>query len=109
MLKLKLGDKVRVMQGRDRGREGVIAKIYPKKGAAIVEGINIFKKHVKKSVAKDGKGGIFDIPKPIHLSKLSLIDSKTKKPAKVGFKMEGKKKMRINKKTGKFLDKVTKS
>jgi len=106
MLKYKLGDKVKVLQGRDRGREGVISKIFPKKGTAIVEGINIFKKHVKSSVTQDGKGGIFDISKPIHLSKLAVVDAKTKKSIRVGFKMEGKKKVRINKKTKKLIDKI---
>lgn len=104
MLKYKAGDKVKVLQGKDKGREGVILKIDHKKSTALVEGINMYKKHVKAQVARDGKGGIYEIPRPIQLSKLAVIDPKTKKPAKIGFKVEGKKKVRINKKTKKVID-----
>lgn len=104
MLKYKAGDKVKVLQGKDRGREGTILKIDRKKGTALVEGINMYKKHVKAQVARDGKGGVYEIPRPMQLSKLAVIDPKTKKPARVGFKIEGKNKVRINKKTKKVID-----
>ena len=104
MQKLKVGDKVKVLSGKDRGREGNIEVIFPKKGAAIIPGINVYKKHVKKQMARDGKGGIFDIPKPISLSKLAIIDPKTGKTARVGFKIQGGKKLRISKKSKALLD-----
>ena len=106
MNKYKVGDTVKVLQGRDRGREGAILKVFPKEGTAVIDGINMYKKHIKKSLTQDGKGGIFDLPRPIRLSKIAVIDPKTKKTARIGIKLEGDKKIRINKKTGKGLDKV---
>lgn len=108
MNKFNIGDKVTVLQGRDRGREGEILKLFPKKGTALVDGINQYKKHIKKELTQDGNGGIFDLPRPIALSKIAVIDPKTKKAARIGFKMEGDNKIRINKKTGKALEAKTK-
>ncbi len=104
MQKIKTGDKVMVMRGKDKGREGTVERVFPKKGTAFVPGINIYKKHIKKQMAADGKGGIYEIPRPITLSKLAVIDPKTKKPTRVGFKVEGGKKLRISKKSGVILD-----
>lgn len=108
MNKYRVGDKVKVLQGRDKGREGNILKIFPKKKTALVDGINMYKKHIKKSLTQDGKGGIFDLPRPMVFSKLAVVDPKTKKTARVGFKIEGDMKVRINRKTGKRIDKKTK-
>jgi large subunit ribosomal protein L24 len=105
MNKYKVGDKVKVMAGKDRGREGTIEAIVDGKKALIQE-VNMYKKHVKKQMTKDGKGGIFDIPRPIDLSKLAVIDPKTKKPTRVGFRIEGDKKVRFAKKSGAMLDKI---
>lgn len=105
MNKYKVGDKVKVMAGKDRGREGTIEAIVGGKKALIQE-VNMYKKHVKKQMTKDGKGGIFDIPRPIDLSKLAVIDPKTKKPTRVGFRIEGDKKVRFAKKSGTMLDKI---
>lgn len=104
MNKFKVGDKVQVRNGKDRGREGVIESITS--GLALVQGVNVYKKHVKKSLTKDNKGGIFEIPRPIALSRLSVLDPKTGKPTRVGFKIEGDKKVRISKKSGTMLDKI---
>lgn len=106
MLKFKVGDKVRVMSGKDKGREGTIDAISKGGKTALIQGVNVYKKHVKKTMTKDNQGGIFDIPRPIDLSKLSVIDPKTKKPTRVGFKVEGNKKIRISKKSGAFLDSI---
>lgn len=106
MNKFKLGDKVKVLSGRDKGREGTIAKIFPKDFTAIVEGINIYKKHIKKSMTQDGNGGVFEFPRPINLSKLSLVGD-GKKAVKVGFKVEGDQKIRLDRKTGKVIDTKT--
>lgn len=105
MLKYKIGDKVKVLIGRDKGREGVIEKIYPKKNKALVPGVNVYKRHIKARVAADGKGGIYELPRPILLSKLAVIDPKSGKPTRVGFKFEGDKKVRFAKKSGEILDK----
>lgn len=107
MLKYKVGDKVKVLQGRDRGREGTIERIFPKKMTALVPGVNVFKKHIKAGLARDGKGGIYDIPRPISLSKLAVIDPNTKKVARVAFRLEGDKKIRVNAKTKKILGKIS--
>jgi len=101
MQKLKKGDTVIVLGGRDKGRTGTIEKVNLKKGTAIVPGVNMVKKHVKKAVATDGKGGIYDIPKAIPISKLAL--SREGKKVKVGFASREGKKIRINKKTKKKI------
>ena len=103
MLKFTKGDKVIVRVGRDRGHEGVIERIFPKKGTALVPGVNVYKKHIKKQIARDGKGGIYEIPRPIAFSKLSLVDPKTNKATRIGFKLEGDKKVRVAKKSKSIL------
>jgi large subunit ribosomal protein L24 len=106
MLKYKIGDKIKVLSGKDKGREGVIEQIFPKKNKALVAGINMYKKHIKKEQARDGKGGIYDLPRPIHLSKLGILDPKDKKITKVAFQAKGGKKLRIGKRTKTILDNI---
>lgn len=106
MLKFRTGDKIKVMTGKDKGREGTIEKIFPADAKALVPGVNIFKRHIKKAVAADEKGGIYEIPRPIALSKLAIIDPKTGKPTRVGFKVQAGKKLRIAKRSGSLLDKI---
>jgi len=106
MLKYKVGDKVVILSGKDKGRKGVIEIIYPMKNKALVPGVNVYKKHVKKAVAADKKGGVYELPRPILLSKLAIIDPKKGKPTRVGFKIEGGKKLRVSKLSGVILDKV---
>jgi len=101
MLKLKIGDTVRIRTGKDKGREGKIEKIFPKTKKALIPGINVYKKHVKGS--QGTKGGIYDIPRPLLFSKLSLVCPKCKKPARVGFKIVGKEKVRVCQKCQKEL------
>ncbi len=105
MLKLKKGDSIKVLQGKDKGREGKIEIIFPRKGTILVPGINVYKKHVKKSVARDGKGGIYEVPKAISVSKIALVCPKCKKSTRVGFKSLNGKKERICKKCQKLIDK----
>jgi len=105
MLKYKIGDKVKVMAGKDKGREGTIEGLVGK-DKAVVQGVNVYKKHIKKTMTKDNKGGVFEIPRPIALSKIAIVDPKTGKPTRVGFKIEGDKKVRISKASGMILDKL---
>lgn len=105
MNKFKVGDQVKVMSGKDRGKEATIESIIGGK-KALLQGVNVYKKHIKKQMTQDGKGGIFEIPRAIDLSKLMIIDPKTKKPTRVGFKIEGDRKVRIAKKSGTILDKI---
>jgi len=102
MLKIKKGDKVKVRSGKDKGREGKVEKLFPKKMTALIPEINMFKKHVKGSQGQ--KGGIFDIPRPLSLNKLSLICPKWITPTRVGFKMANGRKTRVCKKCGKNID-----
>jgi large subunit ribosomal protein L24 len=101
-MKLKAGDKVKVLIGKDKGREGKIEKVFPKKGLVLIPEINIFKKHVKGQEGQ--KGGIYDIPRPLFKSKVALICPKCKKMTRVGYKFVGQNKVRICKKCGKEID-----
>ena len=101
---VKTGDKVKVITGKDKGKEGVILKAFPKKDRVIVEGMNMMKKHQKPSTMNP-QGGILETEAPIHVSNVMLIDSKTGEPTRVGFKVEDGKKVRVSKKTGEVLDK----
>jgi large subunit ribosomal protein L24 len=95
--KLKKGDKIVVLTGKDKGKEGTISSINPKTGKALVEGINIAIRHVKQS--QNTQGGRVPQAMPIQLSNLSLLDSNGK-ATRVGFKMDGDKKVRFAKTTG---------
>ncbi|QLG69787.1 MAG: LSU ribosomal protein L24p (L26e) [Candidatus Woesebacteria bacterium] len=92
-LKFKLKDKVKVIAGKDKGREGDIEKILPKEKKAIVSGINVYKRHVKGG--GEQKAGIYEVPRPIDLSKLMLICPKCHKETRVGFKIVDGKKYRF--------------
>ena len=104
-MKLRVGDTVQVIAGSDKGKTGEIIQILRKEDRVIVEGVNMVTKHIKPSQA-DPEGGIVA---PIHVSNVAYYDSKAKETVKIGyaFDEEGKK-YRINKKTGKALDKTTK-
>ena len=99
-LKIKKGDTVYVLSGEDRGRQGRVLAVLPKKERAIVEGINIVSKSAKPS-AKHPQGGIIKMEAPPHISNLSLIDPKSGKPTRVGFRKDEKgKTVRYSKKSG---------
>jgi large subunit ribosomal protein L24 len=100
MLKIKKNDKVIVLSGRDKGRTGEVAAVFPKKGTALIPGVNLYKKHLKPRMARDGKGGIVEIVRPISVSKIALVDPKTGKPTRVGFAKSKDEKTRIAKKSG---------
>ena len=101
--KIKKGDNVIVLSGKDKGKTGKILKIIKGKDKPIVEGANIVKKHTKQSATQ--KGGIESIEMPMHICKLSLIDPKTTKASRVGFKLlKDGKKVRFLKKSGETLN-----
>jgi large subunit ribosomal protein L24 len=93
MLKFKKGDKVVITQGKDKGRKGTIEVVFPKKQKVLIQGINIYKKHVKGHQGQ--KGGIYDIPRPLEFSKISLVCPNCKKKTRVGFKTAGEEKVRV--------------
>ena len=98
-LKIKKGDEVIVLAGKDKGKKGNIIKTFPKLNKAIVSGINKVKKHQKPG--NNEPGGIVEKEMPIHISNLNIFDSKSNKGIRVGFSTnKNGKKIRINKKTG---------
>ena len=101
-LKLKKGDEVIVIAGKDKGKTGKITKMYPDIFKAIVSGVNKVKKHQKPD--KNQAGGIIEKEMPIHISNLAFYDTALKKGVRVGFKFDQKnKKIRINKNSGKII------
>ena len=99
-LHIKKGDTVYVLAGEDKGQTGRVLSIDVKKGRAIVEGINKVKKSTKPS-ALNPQGGIVEKEAPIHMSNLNVLDPKSKKPTRVGYKRDEKgNKVRISKKSG---------
>lgn len=101
-LKIKSGDTVIVTAGDHKGSEGKVMSVSLEKNKAIVEGVNMVSKHEKPSAANP-QGGIVKKEAPIHISNLSLIDPKTSKPTRVGYRMEDGKKVRFSKKSNQVL------
>ena len=95
--KLKKGDKVVVLAGKDKGKEGEISSVMPAKGKAVVDGINISIRHTRQT--QNAQGGRIPQAMPIDLSNLALLD-KNGKATRVGFRMEDDKKVRFAKTTG---------
>ena len=96
---IKKGDTVYVNAGNDKGKTGKVLEVIVDKDRAIVEGINMVSKHTKPN-SKQPQGGIIKQEAPIHISNLNLIDPKSQKPTRVGYKMDGDKKIRYAKKSG---------
>ena len=95
-------DQVYVLNGEDRGKTGRVLSVARKKERAIVEGINIITKSMKPN-ARYPQGGLIKMEAPIRLCKLALIDPKTGKPTRVGYRMEDGKKVRYSKKSGEVI------
>lgn len=100
-LKIKSGDNVKVIAGDHKGSEGKVLSIDREKNKAIVEGVNVVKKHTKPS-AQNPQGGIIEKEAPIHISNLSLLTAKGE-TTRVGYKMEGDKKVRYSKKSNEVI------
>ncbi|WP_170419374.1 50S ribosomal protein L24 [Ruegeria atlantica] len=99
--KLRKGDKVVVLAGKDKGKEGTITSVDPKAGKAVVDGINIAIRHTRQT--QNSQGGRLPQANPVELSNLALLD-KNGKATRVGFRMEGDKKVRFAKTTGDVID-----
>lgn len=97
-LKIKSGDTVRVIAGEHKGKEGKVVRVDREKNKAIVEGVNLVKKHTKPS-AKNPQGGIVEKEAFIHISNISLIDPKTKETTRVGYEVRDGEKVRFSKKS----------
>ena len=101
--KIRKGDKVVVLTGRDKGRAGEVFELHPSEGRALVRGVNMVKRHQKQTATQEG--GIISKEGPIHLSNLALADPKDGKPTRVGFKiLSGGKKVRVAKRSGVEID-----
>ena len=99
--KLKTGDKVVVLAGKDKGKQGTITSVDPKAGKAVVEGLNMAIRHTRQS--QTSQGGRIPKAMPIDLTNLAMLD-KNGKATRVGFKIEGDKKVRFAKTTGDVID-----
>ena len=101
--KIKKGDKVVVMAGRDKGKTGEVRVVMPGEGRAIVAGVNQVRRHTKPSA--QGEGGILTKESAIHLSNLAIADPKSGKPTRVGFKtLDDGRKVRVAKRSGDLID-----
>ena len=105
-MKIKTGDKVRVITGKDKGKEGNVLQVFPDLGRVVVEGVNIMKKHLRKQGNRAGQK--IEFPAPLHISNVQIISSKTGKTGRVGYKTietEGKqKKIRVIRSKGQTED-----
>ncbi len=102
-MKIKKGDQVIVITGRDKGKTGEVIKSMPKENKVIVQGINLVKRHTKPT--QESAGGIVSKEAPIHVSNVALIDPKDGKATRVGFKVEDGKKVRVSKRSGEVISK----
>jgi large subunit ribosomal protein L24 len=100
--KIKKGDKVVVLSGRDKGKTGEVVKSIPSENRVIVQGVNVVKRHQRPT--QTSAGGIETKEAPIHVSNVALADPKSGEPTRVGFKMEGNRKVRVAKKSGEVID-----
>lgn len=99
-MKIKKGDKVEVLTGKDKGKRGEVLRVYPEKNKVVVEGVAISKRHVKPNAANQ-QGGIVEAEAAIDASNVALIDPKTDKPTRVGYLIkEDGTKVRVSKKSG---------
>ena len=102
-LKIKKGDKVVVVTGRDKGKQGEVVRTIPTENRAVVRGINVAKRHQKQTAAQEG--GIVSKEMPIHISNLALRDPKDGKPTRIGYKtLADGKKVRVAKRSGEVID-----
>ncbi|MEY4480253.1 MAG: ribosomal protein [Bacillota bacterium] len=103
-LHVKKEDTVIVITGKDKGKKGRVIEAYPRQNRVLVEGVNLVKKHAKPSQANP-QGGILNQEASIHVSNVMLIDPKSGKPTRVGYKvLENGKKVRVAKKSGEIID-----
>jgi large subunit ribosomal protein L24 len=102
-MKVRKGDNVIVLTGKDKGKKGEVLRIWPKKKRVLVQRVNMVKRHMRASTAQSG--GIVEKEASIHISNVALIDPKSDKPTRVGFKqLEGGRKVRVARRSGEVID-----
>jgi len=102
MQKIRKGDNVVVLTGKDKGRTGEVLAVMPKEDRAVVRGLNMVKRHQRQTQTQEA--GIINKEASLHLSNLAVADPKDGKPTRVGFKIEGDKKVRVAKRSGVVID-----
>ena len=100
--KIKKGDTVVILAGKDKGKTGEVSQVLPKEDRVIVAGVNVVKRHQRPT--QTTPGGIEEKNAPIHISNVALVDPKSGEPTRVGFKVDGDKKVRVAKKSGEVID-----
>jgi large subunit ribosomal protein L24 len=100
--KIRKNDTVEVIAGKDKGKRGAVVSVLTKKDAVIVSGVNIVKKAMKKRSQQD-QGGIAEIEAPLNISNVAIVCKKCGRPVKIGYKMDGDKKVRVCRKCGDIL------
>jgi large subunit ribosomal protein L24 len=102
-MKVRKGDKVFVLAGKDKGKTGEVLRAWPKKQRVLVQRVNMVKRHMRASTAQTA--GIVEKEAPIHVSNVALIDPNSDKPTRVGFKvLEGGRKVRVARRSGEVID-----
>lgn len=101
--KLRKGDTVQILVGKSQGQSGKIDRIDLKNSRVWVENQNVYKRHTKPNPNSNVDGGILDKVMPVHISNVAIIDEKSKKPSRLGFKVEGEQKSRFFKKSGSLV------
>ena len=101
--KIKKGDRVVVLAGRDKGRQGQVLRVLPKEDRMYVGGINMVQRHTRPSQA-DPQGGIKNKEAAIHVSNVAIVDPKSGAATRIGFKIDGDKKVRVAKKSGEVIN-----
>ena len=99
--KIKKGDRVVVLTGKDKGKTGSVTKVWPKECRVLVEGLNMVQRHTRPTQL-DPQGGIKHKEAPLHLSNVAIVDANGK-PTRVGFRVDGDKKVRFAKRTGEVI------
>ncbi len=102
-MKIKTNDKVKILSGKDKGKIGKVVQVFPDDGKLVVEGLNVIKKHLKTR-SKSEKGQVLELAAPFFGSKAALICPKCEKPARVGYKLENDKKLRVCRKCNQAID-----
>jgi large subunit ribosomal protein L24 len=104
--RVRQGDEIIVISGKDRGKRGKILRVEPKKERVFVEGLNIVKRHQRPTQTAAGQqaGGVIEREGPIHVSNVMLIDPKDGKPTRIGVQIEDGKRLRVSKRSGARLD-----
>lgn len=100
--KIKKGDKVVVLSGKDKGKTGEVVRVLPKADKLVVSGVNTVKRHQRPT--QSSAGGIEEKDAPVHMSNVALADPKTGEPTRVGFKIRDGKKVRVARKSGEVID-----